>query len=124
MIERLKNLDVTGPFYVPSNSEHWTVSATDMEIHNTIHDIRMSNEHKHKKGTAYFVKLLLSRPGVKPNAFLYDTLFRAHSMPEGSVDVVYGLIKEMRNDQVRWSSNAYHSVLRVGCQLPSPHPTY
>ncbi|CAN8102854.1 unnamed protein product [Discula destructiva] len=89
-------------------------------IYAAIRQTRMRGSKKFRRITAALLNYLLSLPGITPNPFVYDTIFRAHSLPEGSADVVNDLLKEMRQDRIHWSAAAYHSVLRV----LAVHPDY
>lgn len=83
------------------------------DILTALRRVRMNDAKRYRILAASLVKHFLAKPDVKPNPFIYDTIFRAHCLPEGSVDVVTALLKEMRELKIAWSSAAYHSVLRV-----------
>lgn len=78
--------------------------------------LRMRGPRSSRRITATLLKHLLSMD-LKPQAFHYDLLFRAHCSLDGSADVIANLLQEMRHERVHWSANAYHSVLRVCAQL-------
>lgn len=105
IVQRL--IDMKPPF------THVPPEATTEDILLAIRGTRMRGPKKFRRITATLLKHLLSMPGAVPSATVYDTLFRAHSLPEGSADVVNELLKEMRRYRIRWSPMAYHSVLRV-----------
>lgn len=93
--------------------------ATKEDILMTLGWARMRAPRRYRRITATLLKHLISMD-PKPLAFYYDLLFRAHCLPEGSADVIANLLQEMRHERIHWSSNAYHSVLRVCSHLPSP----
>lgn len=82
------------------------------DILRALNAVRMRGARKYRRITATLLRHLLTMD-PKPKAFYYDLLFRAHCSPEGSADVIGNLLQEMRQERVHWSSNAYHSVLRV-----------
>lgn len=90
--------------------------ATKEDILMTLGWARMRAPRRYRRITATLLKHLISMD-PKPLAFYYDLLFRAHCLPEGSADVIADLLREMRHERIHWSSNAYHSVLRVCYQL-------
>lgn len=93
--------------------------ATTEDILMTLGWARMRAPRRYRRITATLLKHLISMD-PKPLAFYYDLLFRAHCLPEGSADVIADLLQEMRQERIYWSSNAYHSVLRVCPQLSPP----
>lgn len=101
MVKRILNLRAIPP------------EATKDDLDAVLWRVRMEPHRKYRLLTAACLKHLTCKLGVQPRPFHYDTLFRAHALPEGSVDVVVGLLKEMRERKIAWSATAYHSVLRV-----------
>jgi hypothetical protein len=63
---------------------------------------------------AELVEYLITVRGEKPALIHYDSLIRANADAEnGSVDVVKGLLVEMKQEGIGPDSGLYHGVLQV-----------
>lgn len=84
---------------------------TNTDVLDALRYARMLGQPKWRRLVAHLVKHLLKHNG--PDAFIYETLLMAHTLPEGSADKVRMLLEEMRTKQIPWSQTAYHAALRV-----------
>lgn len=60
------------------------------------------------------VEYLVTTRGEKPSLLHYDALIRANSdAAYGSVEVVRGLLREMKESRILGDAGLYHGVLQV-----------
>lgn len=85
---------------------------TTENVVDAIRATRSKGKPKWRRMTAALIRHLLDNDTL-PNTFMYETLFNAHSLPEGSADVVETLLDEMRTRRIPWSQYSYHSAIRV-----------
>lgn len=109
IIERI--LETRPPYNFPPEM-------TTENVVDAIRVTRSTGKPKWRRMTAALVKHLLDND-IIPNTFMYETLFNAHSLPEGSADVVETLLDEMRTNRVPWSQYSYHAAIRVRLTMSS-----
>ena len=82
------------------------------DLHERLRQVRTEEGAYHR--IAELVEYLIVDRGEKPALLHYDALVRANADAEyGSVEVVRGLLKEMKEEGVGADAGLYHAVLQV-----------